>query len=196
MKHPEISFNSATLRQTLCRVAPRLFAFGVVAFGALAPRPALAQSTGLVPFRVKIGALLPAQSEVRDNAGSVVPTAEVDIRIPRVLGADFVSVGIQSRSNNGGRLRVVPVTVSRTFQPPNPVGRVTGSPYFGVGAGAYFLNGRSGGQSDSKIAAGGFGQAGYQFPNKFFIEAKYQIVAGKAAGLRPNGLLLSIGRSF
>lgn len=195
MKLPFPSSSSTTL----CSFAPRVFALGVLTLGALAlaPRPALAQSTGIVPVRVKIGALLPAQSEARDNAGSLVPAAEVDIRIPRILGADFVSVGIQSRSNNGGRLRVVPITISRTFQPPNPVGAVTGSPYFGVGAGAYFLNGRSGGgQSDSKIAPGAFGQAGYQFPNKFFIEAKYQIVAGKVAGLRPNGLVLSIGRSF
>ncbi|WP_157947542.1 outer membrane beta-barrel protein [Abditibacterium utsteinense] len=164
---------------------------------ALAPSAAHAQSTGIVPVRVKIGALLPAQSAARDNAGSLVPAAEVDVRIPRILGADFVSLGIQTRSNNGGRLRVVPVTISRTFQPSNPLGRVTGSPYFGVGAGAYFLNGKnSGGESDSKIAPGAFGQAGYQFPNKFFVEAKYQIVAGKVAGLRPNGLVLSLGRSF
>jgi hypothetical protein len=163
----------------------------------LAPR-AQAQTTGLIPVRAKIGALLPAQSEARDNAGSIVPAAEVDIRIPPILGANFVSIGIQTRSNNGGRLRVVPVTVSRTFQPPNPVGRITGSPYFGVGAGAYFLNGRNGqtGQSDSKIAPGAFGQVGYQLPSKLFVEAKYQLVAGKAAGLRPNGLVLAIGRAF
>lgn len=159
---------------------------------------AQAQTTGLLPIRAKIGALLPAQSEARDNAGSIVPMAEVDIRIPRILGANFVSLGIQTRSNNGGRLRVVPVTLSRTFQPGNPLGAVTGSPYFGVGAGAYFLNGRNGnsGQSDSKIAPGAFGQIGYGFPNKLFVEAKYQIVAGKVAGLRPNGLVLAIGRSF
>ncbi len=167
-------------------------------FLALTAPKSHAQSTGLLPIRVKIGALLPAQSEARDNAGSLVPAAEVDIRIPRILGADFVSLGIQSRSNNGGRLRVVPVTLSRTFQPGNPLGKITGSPYFGVGAGAYFLNGRNGntGESDSKIAPGAFGQVGYQFPNKLFVEAKYQIVAGKVAGLRPNGLVLAIGRSF
>ncbi len=162
----------------------------------LAAPSAHAQTTGLVPVRVKIGALLPSQSATRDNAGSLVPAAEVDIRIPRILGADFVSLGIQTRSNNGGRLRVVPITLSRTFQPGNPLGAITGSPYFGVGAGAYLLNARSSGDSTSKVAPGGFGQVGYQFPNKFFVEAKYQLVAGKAAGLRPNGLLLSIGKAF
>ncbi|RYG64005.1 hypothetical protein EON80_20075 [bacterium] len=169
------------------------FGLGVVAAN---PQTAHAQETGIVPLRVKVGALLPSQSASRDAGGSVIPSAEVDIRIPRVLGADFVSIGIQNRSRNGGKLRVVPITLSRTFQPGNPVGRVTGSPYFGVGAGAYVLSGRNDGNSDSKIAPGGFGQIGYQLPNKYFVEAKYQVVAGKVAGLRPNGLVLSLGRSF
>jgi hypothetical protein len=169
---------------------------GAFGLAAVFPQFAQAQSTGIVPLRVKVGALLPSQSAARDSAGSVVPSAEVDIRIPRFLGADFVSLGIQNRSHNGGKLRVVPITVSRTFQPGNPVGSITGSPYFGVGAGAYILDARNNGNSDSKIAPGAFGQVGYQFPNKYFVEAKYQVVAGKAAGLRPNGLVLSLGRSF
>lgn len=162
----------------------------------VAPRPSQAQTTGLVPFRVKVGALLASQSNTRDNAGSVIPAAEVDMRIPSILGANFVSLGIQSRSKNGGHLRVVPLTLSRTFQPPNPVGRVTGSPYFGVGAGPYFLQGRRDGESNSKVTLGGFGQIGYQFPSKFFVEAKYQLVAGKSAGLAANGIALFVGRSF
>jgi hypothetical protein len=160
------------------------------------PQTAQAQTTGLVPLRVKVGALLPSQSNSRDNAGSVVPAAEVDVRIPRILGADFVSVGIQQRSNNGGKLRVVPLTLSRTFQPPNPLGRVTGTPYFGLGVGAYQLQGQRNGDSKTKITPGGFAQVGYQLPSKFFVEAKYQLVFGKAAGLSANGLALFVGRSF
>ncbi len=177
---------------------PRKFvlAAAMLALSTLAPRAASAQTTGLVPFRAKIGALLPTQNAARDAAGSVVPAAEVDIRIPRLLGADFVSIGIQSRSGDGGKLRVIPITVSRTFQPPNPVGRITGTPYFGVGAGAYFLDGRSALGSDNKVTVGGFAQAGYQLPSKFFVEAKYQLTAGKAAGLSANGLQLFVGRSF
>lgn len=161
-----------------------------------APRPVQAQTTGLVPFRVKVGALLASQNNTRDNAGSVIPAAEVDVRIPSILGANFASIGIQSRSKDGGRLRVVPVTLSRTFQPPNPVGRITGSPYFGVGAGPYFLQGRRDGESNSKVTLGGFGQVGYQFPSKLFVEAKYQLVAGKSAGLAANGVAVFVGRSF
>ena len=163
---------------------------------AVAPRPSQAQTTGLVPVRVKVGALLASQSNTRESVGSVLPAAEVDVRIPAILGANFVSLGIQTRSKDGDRLRVVPLTLTKTFQPPNPVGRITGSPYFGVGGGPYFLNGRRGGESNSKVALGGFGQVGYQFPSKFFVEAKYQLVAGKSAGMSANGLALYVGRAF
>jgi len=156
-----------------------------------------AQSTGLLPVRVKIGALLPSQGAAKSNAGSVVPAAEVDVRIPSFLGGSFASVGYQERSKNGGRLRVIPITISRTFSPPNPAGRLTGNIYGGLGAGAYLLEGRGiGGSSINRTTLGGFAQVGYQTPSKFFIEAKYQITAQRAGGISPNGLLLFIGRSF
>jgi len=162
----------------------------------LAPR-AHAQSTGLLPVRVKIGALLPSQGAAKDNAGSVVPAAEVDVRIPSFLGGSFATIGYQERSKSGGRLRVIPLTISRTFSPPNPAGRLTGNVYAGLGAGAYLLEGRGiGGNSINRTTLGGFAQIGYQTPSKFFIEAKYQLTAQRAGGLSPNGLLLFVGRSF
>ena len=83
------------------------------------------------------------------------------------------------------------------FSPPNPAGALTGNVYFGVGAGAYLLNGHSaGGNSQSRTTVGGFAQIGYQTPSKFFVEAKYQLTAQKAAGLSPNGLLLFVGTTF
>ncbi len=163
----------------------------------LAAPSAHAQSTGILPLRVKVGALLPTQSAARTFAGSVVPTGEVDVRIPSFLGGSFATVGFQERSRNGGRLRVIPLTISRTFSPPNPAGRVTGNIYAGLGAGAYLLNGRGvSGTSVSRTTLGGFAQIGYQTPSKFFIEAKYQITAQRAAGLSPNGLMFFVGRSF
>lgn len=162
----------------------------------LAPT-ARAQSTGLIPVRVKIGALLPSQGGARTNAGSVIPAAEVDVRIPSFLGGSFASLGYQQGSKRGGRLRVIPLTLSRTFSPPNPAGRLTGNVYAGLGAGAYFLQGRGiGGTSINRTTLGGFAQIGYQTPSKFFIEAKYQLTAQRAGGLSPNGLLLFVGRSF
>ena len=66
-----------------------------------------------------------------------------------------------------------------------------------MGIGAYFLQGDDGiGSSESKTTFGGFAQAGYQFPNPYFVEAKYQLVAEKADGLSANGLMLFVGRRF
>ena len=158
---------------------------------------ARAQDTGIVPLRFKLGALLPSGSDSKDAAGSIVPTAEIDFRLPRLFTGATLSAGIQQRSKDGGKLRVIPLTVSKTFSPPNPVGSVTGYLYYGAGAGVYLLNGRKNGDdSDSKTTIGGFAQLGYQLPNKFFIEGKYQLAAGKVNGLSANGVLLFIGRSF
>ena len=155
--------------------------------------PAHAQSTGLFPVRAKIGALLPSNSATKDEAGDIIPAAELDLKIPSFLGGSFASIGYQDR----GGLRTIPITISRTFGPANPLQSVTGNLYFGLGAGVYLLKGDDGiGSSNSKTTIGGFGQIGYQFPNPYFVEAKYQAVVGKADGLSPNGLLLFVGRRF
>jgi len=176
-----------------------LFAAGALLalVAAATPRAAQAQSTGILPVRVKIGALLPSQSSAKTYAGSVVPAAEVDVRIPKFLGGSYATIGYQERGRNGGKLRVVPITISRTFSPNNPAGIVTGNVYFGVGAGAYLLNGEGAtGNSVSRTTLGGFAQIGYQSPAKFFVEAKYQITAQRAAGLSPNGVLVFVGTTF
>ncbi len=155
--------------------------------------PAQAQSTGLLPFRAKVGALFPTDTNTRDRAASTILAGELDLKIPRFLGGSFASIGYQ----DGGGLRTIPITISRTYGPANPLKAVTGNVYFGLGAGVYFLQGDDGiGSSHSKTTLGGFGQIGYQFPNPYFIEAKYQGVIGKADGLTPNGLLVFVGRRF
>ena len=164
----------------------------------LIPVPAAhAQGVGLLPVRVKIGASLPTQSETKDRVGDIIPAAELDLRIPRLFagggGSTYASIGYQDR----GGLRTIPITLSKTFSPVNPLKVATGNVYFGLGAGAYLLQGDDGiGPSQSKTTFGGFAQAGYQFPNPYFIEAKYQLVAGKADGLSPTGLVLFVGRKF
>ena len=49
--------------------------------------------------------------------------------------------------------------------------------------------------STSKTTIGGFASVGYQFPNPYFIEAKYNLV-GKVAGLNPSSLVIMAGRHF
>lgn len=177
--------------KTLCA------ALGALILASANARASRAQNTGIVPLRFKIGALLLSGSAAKDAAGSVVPAAEVDLHLPRLLSGATLSAGIQQRSKDGGKLRVIPLTVSKTFSPPNPVGSVTGYVYYGAGAGIYLLNGRKNGDdSGSKITLGGFAQLGYQLPNKFFIEGKYQLAARKVNGLSANGVLIFVGRSF
>lgn len=162
---------------------------------ASAGQSACAQGTGAIPVRAKIGAFLPG-GDAKDFAGSTHLSGEVDVAIPALgAGRTFVTAGYYSGSEDGRRLRMIPVTVGRLFSPPNPAGRVTGNVYFGLGVGAYFLRTSGGGRSDSKTAPGGFGMVGYQFPNPFFIEAKYH-VAGSIRGISPNGLAILVGRRF
>lgn len=171
--------------------------FVVAAAGLLAQgRPAVAQVTGLIPLRAKIGVLMP-RSSAKDFAGSTHLNGEVDVRIPHLgAGETFLTAGYSEGSRNGRKLRMIPVTLTRLFGPPNPLAGATGNVYFGAGAGPYFVRARGGGVSDSATKLGGFGLLGYQFPNKFFVEAKYHLVSGKVAGVRPNGLALLVGRSF
>lgn len=182
----------------ISNLSPLIPVAAAIVVAALVPaRAAHAQGTGLLPVRVKIGALLPTDSNTKDQAGDIIPAAELDLRIPRLFaggnGGTYASIGYQDR----GGLRTIPITISRTFAPINPLKAATGNPYFGLGIGAYFLQGDDGiGSSESKTTVGGFAQAGYQFPNPYFIEAKYQLVAQKADGLSANGLLLFVGRKF
>ena len=181
----------------ISNISPLVPAVAAIGLALIPASAAHAQGTGILPVRVKIGALLPTQSDTKDRAGDIIPAAELDLRIPKLFaggkGGTYLSVGYQDR----GGLRTIPVTLSRTFAPINPLKAATGNPYFGLGVGAYFLNGDNGiGNSESKTTLGGFAQAGYQFPNPYFIEAKYQLTASKADGLSPNGLMLFVGRRF
>jgi hypothetical protein len=170
-------------------------ALGAALFSAAA-LPAGAQDTGLIPVRAKIGALYPTNGNTRDLTGNFHLGGEVDVAIPRFLGGRYIaSVGYTQGSEGGNKLRMIPVTIGRYFQPPNPAKGLTGNVYTGLGVGAYFVKGTVGGVSDNKTTLGGYGVVGYQFPNPYFVEAKYHLV-GKVNGLRPGGLAVMVGRHF
>lgn len=172
-----------------------LVAVSMMAYGSTM---ASAQDTGLIPLRAKVGVNLTRSSATKNFSGSTGYGAEVDVAIPKFLGIGqtFVSAGYFQNSNNGNKLRMIPVTIGRYFSPPNPVGGLTGNVYFGAGLGPYFLRASgAGGGSTSKTTIGGFATAGYQFPNPYFIEAKYHLV-GKVGGLNPSSLVIMGGRHF
>ena len=156
-----------------------------------------AQSTGLIPFRAKVGVNLLQNSNAKNFAGSTGFGVEGDLAIPKLLGQGrtFVSAGYFRNSDSGRTLQMIPVTLGRYFAPPNPASSLTGNVYFGAGLGPYFLRAKGGGASESKTTIGGFATVGYQFPNPYFVEAKYHLV-GKVSGLNPSSLQIMAGRHF
>ena len=179
----------------------------VVAMGAFA-HPAAAQGVGL-PIKVKVGVFMPRDSEAKEAMGKTAFNGEVELALPSAsMGHTAITLGYAEGSKNGLRLRVIPLTVSQVFSPPNPAGSVTGNVYFGAGVGAYFLHvsGKSKSainlaeeagkdKSTSKTVLGGFGVVGYSLPSGPFFEAKYHIT-GKANGVSASGLSLLIGHHF
>lgn len=170
-------------------------AFLTAVFGSASA--AKAQTTSLLPVRVKIGIAKLQNSGTRDAVGDYLYMAEADLFIPSTSGGgrSMISAGYQERSDKGNRLRVIPLTLSKISSLTNPAAAVTGNLYYGLGAGLYLLHGTTNGSTESKTRPGGFAVAGYQF-NSWFVEAKYQIVSGKAAGMSPNGVLFALGKSF
>lgn len=174
----------------------KVAALMVVASGSgIIGKPAMAQDTGVTPVRAKLGVFLP-QGDAREFAGSTHFNGEVDVAIPALgLGRTLVTAGYYQGSEDGRKLRMIPVTIAKVFSPPNPVGSVTGNVYFGLGAGAYFLRASDDDGSENKVRPGGFAMVGYQFPNPYFVEAKYHIV-GSINGISPRGLAVMVGRRF
>lgn len=190
------SINVSKKRWTVAATVPPASLAVAGLLGILAS-PAAAQIQNPLPLRVKLGVFLPQSGNTKSDTGDVHFNAEVDLALPLPgAGSKQVSVGYMQSVESGTKLRTIPVTVTQVFSPPNPASGVTGNVYFGVGAGVYFLRASGGGVSESKTRLGGFGMAGYQFPNAFFVEAKYHLVSGKVADLSPNGIAFLMGRRF
>jgi len=173
------------------------FALTMAAVGAAgglgAAQPASAQLSLLPKVRAKVGVYQPV-GDAKDFSGSTHLAGEVDLGLP-LLSGSYLSLGYSKGSDSGRDLRVIPITFSKVFSPPNPAQGLTGNVYFGLGAGAYLLRVSGPGVSESKTVPGGFGVVGYQFPNPYFVEAKYR-VTGSVQGVDANGLTLMVGRNF
>ncbi|MES2464865.1 MAG: hypothetical protein V4671_30235 [Armatimonadota bacterium] len=192
-----------------------------VAFAALvgilvavaAPQPALAQrsnNSNILPIRLKLGVFLPSDRDTRKVSGSTHLSGEVDVALPfsdRSGAQTFLSVGFSKRNGTGfgigSSYQVIPISLTQISSPQNPVGRVTGSIYYGAGVGLYFVKvtglvrAASVGSfvySKSRALIGTSLVAGYQTPASFFIEGKYHVVTGTVEGYSPNGLSVFVGK--
>lgn len=179
----------------LGKMKPLRTTFGValISAGATLVLQSSVQAQSPVPLRLKLGVLLAQDGDVRSRAGSTIFGGELDLDLPTmVAGKTRLGIGYFEKSG----FRYIPVTVSRIFSPPNPAAKITGSPYFGIGGGGYFL--RGGGANEVKL--GVFAVGGYEFPRTLlffdFVEAKYQYTFGGVNGLSPNGLVLMLGKKL
>lgn len=162
-----------------------------------APQTARAQSVSSpVPIRVKIGIHTPADNGTRSAYGSPLFLGELEIGLPSLTGGRYAaSIGYERSSRDGRTLEVIPITASRLFSPPNPAAGLTGTVYYGLGAGVYLMRAKGNGASANKNNLGGFGVVGYQFPGGgFLVEAKYHLVSGSAGGAKASGLALMVGK--
>jgi hypothetical protein len=185
---------------TLHKIYPAATALVILAaLPMFAPRAAQAQTVSSpLPIRVKLGILTPQEGKTRDTYGSPLYFGEIEVALPSLTGGRYsASVGYGQNSRDGNTFRVIPITVSRLFSPPNPVSGATGNIYYGLGAGAYLMRASGNGSSVSKTNIGGFGVAGYQAPGgSYFFEAKYHLVGGSVRGAKASGLALMLGRRF
>jgi len=143
---------------------------------------ASAQLPGL-PGGIGVGAYVPTSSWAKQGGDTQVA---VDLRY-NFPGAPLTPtktvMELSYEGGNGtGHSTIVPLTIGETFGN----GTIPGLPYFGLGAGAYYID-----QSGSSVTTrlGGYASLGYRF-TLLFAELKYQY-ADKA-----EGWLGTVGLSF
>lgn len=181
------------------------------ALGVLAPllaacvtlggaKDAHAQILSKPTFRLSAGGLPSPDGDVKRLVGSPYPLALAEISVPQLFGTNnYVGIGYGERRRDGNLFRVIPITLTHLYTPESAITRVTGYPYGGAGVALYLLRGRSGGQagqntqSDEQVAYGFTTIIGYQLPNAFFLEARYNAVTGSARSMSPGGLWLMAG---
>lgn len=187
-----------------------LLAFGIGAL-AIAAKPALAQSgTNLnspTVGAIRLGIYLPASSHVTTPIGKVFPGGGLDYTFQQTAqDRAQVSLDYIERSSSGSDVRVVPLTVSDIIYS-GP--RADFRPYWGVGAGAYFVHvnvpnpnpaitiGTPGAQivNGTDTVFGGFLDLGLDFQYDIFVDARYHWI-GEVDGVNPSGLELTAGYRF
>ena len=180
----------------------------VAASGALAllgvVRPAAAQTLSPPdnhdPIAVVRASLyFPFNSQLKDNVGKTFYGGGLDYILHRQQGQGRTELSVDyiERSSGGNTARIIPLTVGQFTY---PISQASVRPYFGFGAGAYFIHQKgpdSSGveQSEDKTAIGGFVAAGLDLPDNFILEARYHLIQN--VGLyKSSGLQVSAGYRF
>ena len=182
--------------------------FSGIAQAQTAPAPAQAPTVANVPlakvakpFRVKLGAFLPSNGDVKDAVGSTLfgygvsyDFLKTNLNNPVTIGA-YIDGATGSKSHDGIKARLSYIGVG-------PMARYYFTPvvapirfYGGAGLGAYFVNAKAGGDSRNKTELGGKLLAGVESGQGIFGELDYTFIS-KFDDVKPSGINLAVGYRF
>jgi hypothetical protein len=168
-------------------------AFFVLAAVVMAA-PVVAQGEKSQPLAISAGIMWPGDNALKDDIGKTWLNVNlhytVGINYERQARAE-VTLGYAQRSEGNLDGNIVPITWDITWS--KPVENRTASSYYGVGAGACWLNydAPSGGDSDWGVAANF--RVGVQWNNGVFAEARYLWTDSIVGGIEGSGLSLTVG---
>jgi hypothetical protein len=155
---------------------------------AAAPGPTLPVLGG--PNSIIGGVFLPS-GDAKRNGGSA--QIDVDFRyglpLPNLIAPTrtVFSLGVETGAHDGNHSTIIPLTVSQVFSLNGGSPFAPGAFYAGVGIGGYLEN-ESG--ISSSVRVGGIVNAGYNFTDSIFLDAKYQLVE------HGNGAVVAVGLRF
>jgi hypothetical protein len=171
-------------------LATLIVSLGTSTVQAQAPGPVLPVLGA--PSTVSLGLFIPSGSDAKTKGGASQFQANFTYGLPLIgslgpLSHTVIGLGIETGSKGGAHSTVIPLTVSQLFGVNGQSPTASGSFYYGVGAGLYFLN-----QSNISVATriGAQLQGGYNITSVLFADAKYQFVD------HADGFLFSIGGRF
>lgn len=154
-----------------------------------APGPPLPLIGG--PNSIVLGGYLPSSGDARHAGGNA--QIDVDFRyglpVPNLINPlrTVISLGVETGAHDGGHSTVVPLTATEIVSVTGGSPFAPGAFYVGGGIGAYLLN-QSGISTATRIGA--LINAGYNFTDSIFVDAKYQFVT------HADGATIGVGLRF
>lgn len=172
---------------------------GVLALLSVA-RPATAQILPDTPkppvLTVRGGVYFPFNARAKNSIGKTWYGGGLDYAFQQTAGVSRTCVGLDyiERSSGSNTVRIIPLTVSQFSEQGSANGI---RPYFGVGAGAYFVhqdipNDIGVRENTNATALGGFVAAGLDLPGNFLVEARYHYIT-KVGSSNNSGLQVMAG---
>lgn len=156
---------------------------------AAAPGPALPVLGS--PNSVVLGAFFPSDGDARQVGGNAQISADFryGLPVPNPIAATrtVISLGVETGAHSGKHSTVIPLTVSQIVSSNGGSPFAPGAFYFGGGAGIYLLN-QSGLSTATRFGA--LLNAGYNFSDALYFDAKYQFVK------HADGLTVGVGLRF